>query len=202
MNNTLYSLPKLPYGHGDLAPVISEELLKIHHEKHHNSYVTSANVILEKLDKARQENKELDYKSELKSLSFNVGGHVLHSLFWENMAPKNKGGGKLGGEIEKRIEKDFGSIERFKDEFSKVAAGIEGSGWALLLHLEESDRLMCWPIEKHNVLFVPGAHILLVLDVFEHAYYLDYKNERPKFINAFWDIVNWEVVNKRFENMK
>ncbi|KKP57328.1 MAG: Superoxide dismutase [Candidatus Moranbacteria bacterium GW2011_GWF1_34_10] len=202
MNNTLYSLPKLPYGYGDLAPVISEELLKIHHEKHHNSYVTSANAILEKLDKARQENKELDHKSELKSLSFNVGGHVLHSLFWENMIPKNKDSGKLGGEIEKRIKKDFGSFERFKDEFSKVAAGIEGSGWALLIHLEEPDQLMCWPIEKHNVLFVPGAHILLVLDVFEHAYYLDYKNERAKFINAFWDIVNWEMANKRFENMK
>lgn len=202
MNSTSYSLPKLPYGHGDLAPAISKEQLMIHHEKHHNSYVMAANTILEKLNKARQENKDLDYKSELKSLSFNIGGHVLHSLFWENMTPKNKGGGKLEGKIEKRIEKDFGSFERFKDEFSKVAASIEGSGWALLVHLEESDQLMCWPIEKHNILFVPGAHILLVLDVFEHAYYLDYKNERPKFISAFWDIINWEMVNKRFENMK
>lgn len=198
MKNQFYSLPSLAYGYGELWPVMSEEQLKIHHQKHHNAYVIAANSSLEKFDKARQENTALDYKAELKSLSFNVGGHILHSMFWQNITPKNQGGGKIKGAISLKINNDFGSFERFKNEFTAAASSVEGSGWGALIYYPETDRLMCSQIEKHNFLFIPGAKILLVIDVFEHAYYLDYRNERGKFIEAFWDIVNWEEVNRRF----
>lgn len=198
MKNNFYLLPELAYGYSELTPYITEEQLKIHHQKHHNSYVVGANSILEKFDKARQENSALDYKAESKSLSFNVGGHILHSLFWKNMIPVNKGGGKIGKEISLKIKEDFGSFERFKSEFSSVALGVEGSGWGTLIYLPETNRLMCAQIEKHNLLLIPESIILLVIDVFEHAYYLDYKNDRAKFIENFWNIINWEEVNERF----
>ncbi len=200
-NNKFYSLPDLPYGDDELAPVISKEQLSIHHQKHHAAYVKGANAILERLDQARAEKIQLDLKAETKALSFNIGGHLLHSLFWENLTPVSKGGGKPEGKILEKIKEDFGDFETFKNEFGALALGIEGSGWGTLVYHKETERLLCAPIEKHNVLLTPGAEILLVLDVFEHAYYLDYQNDRAKFIEAFWNIVNWEEANKRFENI-
>jgi Fe-Mn family superoxide dismutase len=197
MENKFYLLPELTYNYDELAPYISADQLKIHHQKHHNSYVTGANAILEKFEKARQENSILDYKAESKSLSFNIGGHILHSLFWKNMTPVGRGG-KIAEEISLKIKEDFGSFERFKNEFTTTALGVEGSGWGALIYLPEINRLMAVQIEKHNLLLIPGAQILLVIDVFEHAYYLDYKNERAKFIENFWHIINWEEVNNRF----
>src|SRR3989338_6325532 len=130
MKNKLLVLPDLAYGYDELAPHMSAEQLKIHHQKHHQSYVTVANAILEKFDKARQAKQALDYKAELKSLSFNVGGHVLHSLFWENLTPAGQGGGKISGAIADKIKDDFGDFEKFKNEFNAVGANVEGSGWA------------------------------------------------------------------------
>jgi Fe-Mn family superoxide dismutase len=197
----LYSLPKLPYGYKDLEPHISEEQLQIHHEKHHQAYVTGANTILEKLDKARKEGTDLDMKATLKELSFNIGGHLLHSLFWPNMAPAGKGGGTPGGVLGDAINKEFGGFERFKKEFTLAATSVEGSGWAALSFCNQTKRLIIMQIEKHNVNIYPTYAILLDLDVWEHAYYLDYKNLRPKFVEAFWNIVNWDEVNKRFEGV-
>jgi len=196
-----YSLPDLPYGYGDLAPHMSEEQLKIHHDKHHSAYVKGANAILEKLDKSRSEGTDLDIKSTLKELSFQIGGHLLHSLFWENLAPARKGGGAPTGTLAKEIEKEFGSFERFKKEFSQAAASVEGSGWAALSYCPLTGRLIIMQIEKHNTNVYPMFTILMVIDVFEHAYYIDYKNERAKFIEAFWNIVNWAEVNKRLEDI-
>jgi Fe-Mn family superoxide dismutase len=197
----LYSLPKLPYGYKDLEPHISEEQLRIHHEKHHQAYVTGANTILEKLDKARKEGTDLDVKATLKELSFNIGGHLLHSLFWPNMAPAGKGGGTPGGVLGDAIIKEFGSFERFKKEFTLAATSVEGSGWAALTFCKQTRRPIIMQIEKHNVNIYPTYAILLDLDVWEHAYYLDYKNLRPKFVEAFWNIVNWDEVNKRLEGV-
>lgn len=197
MKKKFYVLPGLPYGHKDLEPFISEEQLRIHHEKHHDAYVKSANAILEKFDKARSEGAELDMKAELKALSFNLGGHILHSLFWENMAAPGKGGGGIEGKILDEIIAEFGSFARFKSEFSLAAASVEGSGWAALVRVPETRRLALMQIEKHNVSLVPRADILLVIDVFEHAYYLDYKNERGMFIDAFWNIIDWKKVDAR-----
>lgn len=191
----LYALPKLSYSYGDLAPHISEQQLMIHHQKHHQAYVNGANAILERLDKARQDGADVDVKATLKDFSFQIGGHVLHSLFWENLAPK--AGGAPKGKIAELISQEFGSFERFKKEFTQAAMSVEGSGWAALTFCRKTNRPIIMQIEKHNTNVYPGFSILLVLDVFEHAYYLDYKNERAKFVEAFWNIVNWDAVNKR-----
>jgi Fe-Mn family superoxide dismutase len=194
-----YVLPKLPYDYKDLIPHMSEEQLRIHHTKHHQAYVNGANAILEKLDKARKEGADLDVKSSLKELSWNIGGHLLHSLFWGNLAPPSKAGGKPSGVLNNALTKEFGSFERFKKEFTQTAVSVEGSGWSALTLCRQTGRPIIMQIEKHNTNVYPTYRILMVLDVFEHAYYIDYKNERAKFVDAFWNIVNWNEINKRLE---
>ena len=196
-----YALPQLPYGYDQLQPYISQEQLTLHHQKHHQAYVNSANAILERLDKARKEGVDFDVKATLKELSFHIGGHLLHSLFWANLAPTGKDGGKPTGTLGTAIEKEFGSFERFKKEFSLAAASVEGSGWAALTFCRQTNRPIIMQIEKHNTNVYPMFAILMVIDVWEHAYYLDYKNERAKFVDAFWNIINWDEVNKRLERI-
>ncbi|MFH1510459.1 MAG: superoxide dismutase [Candidatus Woesearchaeota archaeon] len=192
----MYALPKLGYEYSALKPFMSEEQLRIHHEKHHQAYVNGANATLEKLEKTRKEGSEVDIKSALKTLSWNISGHKLHSLFWQNLSSKT---GKLSAELETAIKKDFGSYERFKKEFTEAAASIEGSGWQCLIYEKELGKLMLMQVEKHNMNTIPGE-VLLVLDMFEHAYYIDYKNDKAKYIENFWKIVNWDALNKRFEH--
>lgn len=197
-----FSLPKLSYDYKALAPYISEEQLKIHHDKHHQAYVNGANAIFEKLDKARKEAIDIDMKATLKELSFHIGGHILHSTFWDNMAPPGKGGGKPGGAVSDVIMKEFGSFERFKKEFSQAATSVEGSGWAVLAMQQCVERPLIMQIEKHNLNVYPSFRILMVLDVWEHAYYIDYKNDRAKFVENFWNLVNWDYVNKVLKLVK
>ncbi len=202
MEQKKYTLPELPYGYGELAPFISEEQLKLHHDKHHLAYVNGANAIFDKLSAARQTNADLDLKAILKELSFHAGGHILHSKFWQNLAPARKGGGgEPSGRLMEKIKSEFGSYDRFKKEFSAAALSVEGSGWAALACSAESGGLAIMQIEKHNVNLFPEHKIILALDVWEHAYYLDYKNERAKFIEAFWRIVNWAEVQKNLEQI-
>jgi len=193
-----YTLPQLSYGYKDLEPYISEEQLRIHHQRHHQAYVNGANAILERLDKARKDGTDFDVKATLKELSFHIGGHLLHSLFWGNLAQTGKGG-KPAGALNNALEKEFGTFERFKKEFSQAAVSVEGSGWAALTFCRQTSRPIIMQIEKHNTNVYPMFRILMVLDVWEHAYYLDYKNERAKFVEAFWNIINWDEVNKRLE---
>jgi superoxide dismutase, Fe-Mn family len=198
-----FSLPKLPYDYDALAPHISEQQLKLHHDKHHQAYVNGANVAFEKIDKSHNEKSEIDVKATLKELSFNIGGHILHSAFWENMAPTGKGGGgEPGGAVADMINMGFGSFERFKKDFTMAATTVEGSGWAALAVHPCIARPLIMQIEKHNVNVYPTFNILMVLDVWEHAYYIDYKNERAKFVEAFWNIVNWDRVNKNLSFVK
>ncbi|MEM3736867.1 MAG: superoxide dismutase [Candidatus Bathyarchaeia archaeon] len=194
-----YILPQLPYGYGDLEPYISEEQLRIHHEKHHQAYVKGANAILERLERARRENTEIDVKSALKELSFNIGGHLLHSLFWKNLKRASEGSGKPGGTLGTLLEKEFVSFERFKREFTQAAISVEGSGWAALAICTQTGRPVIMQVEKHNTNIYPTFKILMIIDVFEHAYYIDYKNDRAKFVEAFWNIANWEEANRRLE---
>lgn len=197
-----YALPKLPYDYKDLEPQMSEEQLKVHHTKHHQAYVRGANAILERLERARKEGSELDLRSTLKELSFNIGGHVLHSFFWENIAPAGNGGGKPKGTLSDTIEREYGGFERFKKEFTQAATSVEGSGWAALTVCPLTKRPLMMQIEKHNTNVYPTYPILMVLDVFEHAYYIDYKNERAKFVDAFWDIVNWNEIGRRLQEVQ
>ncbi len=193
-----YSLPKLPYGYGDLAPFVSEQLLKVHHDGHHQKYVNQANALLEKLDKAREDGTMGNMKCDIQSLSFNVGGHYLHSLYWANMAPpESGGGGKPGGTIGDLIDEEYGSYERFQKEFTEVANSVESSGWAMLVMCLQTNRPLIMQVKDHNLHVIPGFRPLLALDVWEHAYYLDYKNDKARYNGSFWDVVNWDVVDRR-----
>ena len=196
-----YELPPLPYAPDALEPHISKEQLSLHHDKHHQGYVTGANANLEKLEKARQEGVDLDMKALLKELSFKIGGHVLRSLFWPGMAPAGKGGGTPGGALAELIDREWGSFDRLKSEFSKAAISTEGSGWAALAYCTITDRPMIMQIEKHSNNVFPSFPVLMVLDVWEHAYYVDYKNNRGQFVDAFWNVVNWDEVGRRAEKI-
>lgn len=198
MQNAKYALPSLDYGYNDLQPFLSEEQLTIHHQKHHQAYVNGANLILDKLDKARSENTPLDVRAVAKEFSFQAAGHVLHSLFWKNLAPTDKGGGgEPAGKLSELITEQFGSFQRFKSEFTLGALSVEGSGWMALTFCPHTSRILLVQIEKHNVNIIPNHKIILVLDVFEHAYYLDYKNDRAKYIENFWNFINWSEVDNR-----
>jgi len=194
----LYGLPELKYGYNALVPYISEELLRLHHDKHHAAYVNGSNVILQRMDSARANSADFDTKASFRELSFHIGGQTLHSLFWDNLAPAGKGGGGSPlGAIAKALDEEYGSFERFKRIFSQTAISVEGSGWAALTFCTDTDRPIVMQIEKHNINIYPAFKILMVLDVWEHAYYLDYKNDRVQFVEAFWSIVNWDEVNRR-----
>jgi Fe-Mn family superoxide dismutase len=197
-----YTLPALPYNYNALEPVISEEIMKLHHDKHHNAYVTGANAALEKLDKARKGELQIDIRAVLRDYSFNYGGHVLHSIFWPNMAPPGKGGGTPGGALGDKIKADFGGFDKFKAQFSDAAKTVEGSGWALLLYDNISDQLVLTQIEKQNFMHLAQLPILLGLDVWEHAYYLQYKNDRASYVDKWWDVASWDDANKRYEKAK
>ncbi len=151
------------------------------------------------LEKARKENIDIDVKSTLKALSFNIGGHILHSIFWTSMAPAGKGGGTPGGVLADKINAEFGSFERFKKEFTEAAFTVEGSGWAALTYCKNIDRILIMHIEKHNVNVFPNYPILVLVDVFEHAYYVDYRNDRRKYLENWWNLVNWSEVDNRLQ---
>jgi superoxide dismutase, Fe-Mn family len=205
-----FTLPKLPYEYNALAPYISEEQLKLHHDKHHQKYVNDANKLLTQMDEAMKTEATLDYwitygyvKALAKELAFNVGGHMLHTTFWENMAPSGKGGGgPPTGAIAELINSNFGSFEAFKKAFTAAATSTEGSGWAGLAVHQCIGRAFIMQIEKHNINVIPNFQIVMVIDVWEHAYYIDYKNDRAKFVDAFWNVINWDKVNKNLALVK
>lgn len=196
-----YELPPLPYGYEALEPYISREQLRIHYEIHHKGYVDGANRVLQMMDDARREGRAFDVKAALRLLSFNVGGHLLHSIYWNSMAPPPRGGGKPGGRLGDKIAEDFGSLERFKQEFTEAALTVEGSGWAALTYCRQTGRLMIMQVEKHNVNVYPMFPVLLVVDVFEHAYYVDYRNDRRRYLENWWNLVNWGYAEERYEGL-
>lgn len=188
-------LPDLPYSYSALAPVIGKDIMMLHHSRHHLSYVTGANAAMDKLEKMREGvGLEIDYKATMRDLSFHLAGHKLHSLFWTNMRKPKKDNSPAGAILEK-ITEQFGSFEAFQAEFSAAAKSVEGSGWAILV--QDGDDLHVMQLQNHNLLGATGTTPLLVLDVWEHAYYLDYKNDRGKYVDKFWDIVNWDDVASR-----
>ncbi|MFH0857055.1 MAG: superoxide dismutase [bacterium] len=191
-----YTLPPLPYGRSGLNPYISDEQLSVHYEKHHNNYVEECNKIFEEADKKRRDNLEIDMKAISKEFGFNAGGHILHSIFWKCLAPSGRGRGEPSGKIKDLIEKEFLSFEKFKKEFSAAAFKVEGSGWAAIAVCPQTQRPLIMQIEKHNFNVYPAFKIIMLLDMFEHAYYINYKNDKAKYIEGFWDFVNWEFVNR------
>lgn len=186
-----YELSPLPYAYNALEPVISAEIMQLHHDKHHAAYVAGANAALEKLEKYQNGDlPDLDVKATLRDLSFHVAGHELHELFWRTMqAPSDNN--MPTGEIAEKIEKSFGSFSAFQKLFSTTAKSVEGSGWAVLYE-NPKNGLIVLSVEKHNLNHAPGYAPILALDVWEHAYYLDYKNDRSAYVDAWWQVVNWK----------
>ncbi len=195
----VYVLPPLPYEPAALEPSIDAQTMGLHHGKHHQAYVNGLNGALAKLAEARATGDFALVKHWSREVSFNGGGHVLHTLFWSNMAPK--AGGEPQGALAQAIVRDMGSVEAFRKHFAAAATAVEGGGWAILGLEPLSGRLVVIQAEKQQDLTVWGMHPLLVLDVWEHAYYLRYQNRRADYVKAWWDVVNWADVGARFESM-
>ena len=193
-----YELPPLPYAYDALEPHIDEQTMRLHHDKHHLSYVNGLNSALEKLAAAREAGDFALVKHWSREAAFHGSGHLLHSIFWPNMAPAGSGPAEAEGDLAAQIARDFGSFEAFKAHFTAAAGAVEGSGWALLVWEPNAGQLEVLTAEKHQNLTQWGVVPLLVLDVWEHAYYLNYQNNRGAYVNAWWNVINWADVAERF----
>ncbi len=191
-----HQLPPLPYRYDALEPHISEEIMRLHHTKHHQSYVDGLNQAEKMMQKARETNQYGLLKHWEREAAFHGSGHYLHTIFWNNLTPN--GGGNPHGRLLEQIKEDFGSVERFKRHFTEAAKSVEGVGWAILVWAPRPGRLEILHTEKHQFMTQWDTIPLLVLDVWEHAYYLQYKNDRSAYIESFWKIVNWRDVEERF----
>jgi superoxide dismutase, Fe-Mn family len=195
-----YTLPELPYDYAALEPHISGEIMELHHDKHHATYVKGANAALEALAQAREED-DFDAITRLqKDLAFHVSGHVLHSVFWTNLSAD--GGGPPDGAVTDQLERDFGGFERFKAHMTKAANTVQGSGWALASWEPFAGRVIIQQVHDHQGNHGQGTEPLLAFDAWEHAYYLQYKNVKADFFDALWKIVNWADVNDRLKEAR
>ncbi len=195
-----HELPDLPYAYDALEPYYEERTLRLHHDAHHKAYVDGLNKAEAKLVEARENNDFSLVKHWERELAFHGSGHILHSIFWTNMKPE--GGGPAEGAVAQQIKADFRGFPAFKEQFTAAAAAVEGSGWTLLCWNPQFDKLEILTSEKHQNLTQWGAIPLLVLDLWEHAYYLQYQNKKAAFIEAWWNLVNWEDVNARLDEAK
>ncbi|KAL7624691.1 Superoxide dismutase [Mn], mitochondrial [Parahypoxylon ruwenzoriense] len=193
------TLPDLSYDYGALEPYISGKIMELHHKGHHQAYVNGLNSALEAIEEAKAKGDEIQAAAVAPLLNFNGGGHKNHSLFWENLAPNNKGGGgEPEGALKSAIEKDFGSFDTLKKQVNTVLAGIQGSGWAWLVKDKATGTLQI--VTRPNQDPVIGNHIpLLGIDAWEHAYYLQYQNRKVEYFSAIWNVINWGTVAKRLE---
>jgi Fe-Mn family superoxide dismutase len=191
-----YVLPDLPYDYPALEPHVSGEIMELHHDKHHRAYVEGANRAIEKLMEVRRRG---DYESVApleRAMAFNVSGHVLHSIFWQNMSPD--GGGEPAGDLAGAIERDFGDFQSFKKQINQAASTIMGSGWGALVWDPVIRRLGTTQIYDHQSNVTQGGIPLLVMDAWEHAYYLQYRSEKARFFEALWNVWNWDDVANRY----
>lgn len=191
-----YQLPDLPYDAAALEPHISGQIIELHHDKHHATYVSGANTTLEKLEAARASGDFGAIVGLEKTLAFNLSGHVLHSLYWNNMSPD--GGDKPEGELAAAIDEFFGSFDGFRKQLTQATTTVQGSGWGALMWDPLGKRLYTAQIYDHQDNIGQGSTPLLVIDIWEHAFYLQYKNVKADYVEAFWNIVNWNDVAQRF----
>lgn len=200
---TKHVLPNLPYGYSELEPFIDAMTMELHHSKHHKAYVDGLNKAEAELAKARISGDFSLIQHWSKQCAFHGGGHALHSLFWQCMAPQSKGGGTMDASpILNAINASFGSFEQFKKQFTAAAIAVEGSGWALLHYRKDDGALIILQAENQHKLSSWNTVPILGIDVWEHAYYLKYQNKRADYVNAWWNIVNWKAVNAFYEQAK
>ncbi|WP_018296896.1 superoxide dismutase [Corynebacterium lubricantis] len=197
----VYELPELDYAYDALEPHISAEIMELHHSKHHANYVGGANAALEALEAERNGDANADKIRALsKNLAFNLGGHSNHSIFWKNLSPN--GGGEPTGELAEAINQDFGSFEKFQAHFNAVALGLQGSGWAVLGYDHVAGRLIIEQMTDQQGNISANFTPLLMLDMWEHAFYLQYKNVKADYVKAVWNVFNWEDVATRYAEAK
>ncbi|MCL2786928.1 MAG: superoxide dismutase [Micrococcales bacterium] len=192
---TTYTLPDLPYDYSALEPHISGRIMELHHDKHHAAYVAGANQALAQLAEAEAAGTYATVNMLQKNLAFNLAGHVNHTIFWTNLSPE--GGGDPAGALGDEIAGTFGSAQALRAHFSAVALGIQGSGWAMLAWEPLGRRLIIEQVYDHQSNLPSAAVPILLLDMWEHAFYLDYLNVKADYVKAFWNIVNWENVAVR-----
>lgn len=194
-----YSLPPLPYDYADLEPHIDAQTMKLHHDVHHAGYVQHANAAIAELEGIRRVGGELIQQvgTVTDKLAFNLSGHLLHSVFWSSMTRDGGGDPREDSEIARLIQRDFGSFATFYGHFQAAAQQVQGSGWGILAFEPSAQRLLVLQAEKHQNLSVWGAVPLLVIDVWEHAYYLKYQNKRSSYIKAFMQVTNWDSADER-----
>lgn len=192
-----HELPELPYPGDALEPYLGEQTLRIHHDRHHQGYVDALNEAETAIERAREANDLSRARSICDALAFNYSGHLFHSIYWQCMSPD--GGGDPTGPLAQQINRDFGSVAGFRAHFVAAANAVQASGWAVLAWQPLGQRLVVLQAEKHQDLAEWGVTPLLVLDVWEHAYYLDYQNERPRFTEGFFEVINWDYAGRRFE---
>lgn len=197
-DKTSYQLPDLPYDYNALEPVISTEIMKLHHGGHHKAYVTNLNVALEKYHEAETRGDVAAMIPLQAAIKFNGGGHINHSIFWSILAPVSQAGQGPSGDLAKMIDRDFGSFDAFKEKFNAATIGIQGSGWGWLGYNKNLKRLEIATCANQDPLSTQGLIPLLGVDVWEHAYYLQYKNVRADYVKAIWQIFNWKNIEDRF----
>jgi len=191
-------LPDLPYDYNALEPVISAEIMRLHHQKHHQAYVTGFNKAMEQLNSTSDPQTIVALQS---AINFNGGGHVNHAIFWQNLAPPKEGGGEPPeGNLASAIESEFGSLDKLIAKMSTTGAGVQGSGWVWLGLIKDMKRLTVETTANQDPLASKGLIPLLGIDVWEHAYYLQYKNVRPDYLKNVWKVVNWRDVAKRYDS--
>ena len=194
-----YTLPELPYDYAALEPHISGKIMQLHHDKHHQAYVTGANTALEQLGEARESGNFGAVNKLEKDLAFHLGGHVNHSIFWTNLGPDTK---VPEGELAAAIDEFFGSFSTFQAQFAAVANGIQGSGWSVLAWDQVGQKLVTFQLFDQQANVPLGVVPIFMLDMWEHAFYLDYLNVKADYVKAVWNIVDWENVAARFANAK
>ena len=194
-----YQLPDLPYDYSALKPAISPKLLELHHSKHHAAYVKGANETLDKLASARDSDDFTQIGALSKALAFHVSGHVLHSLFWTCMSPDAQ---PPSGQLQQAIESDFGSLDKLQKQMNAAIAQLQGSGWAALAWEPVAKKLIVEQVYDHQSNVAENTDLVLVIDGWEHAFYLDYLNDKAAWTEAFWDVVDWKSAGTRFDALK
>ena len=194
-----YTLPELTYDYSALEPYISGTIMELHHDKHHATYVKGANAALEKLAAARDANDFGSINQLQKDLAFDLAGHVNHTVFWKNLSPDS---GRPEGELAAAIDEFFGSFEQFQAQFTAAALGIQGSGWVVLAWESLGGKLIVEQLYDHQGNLAAATVPVLLLDMWEHAFYLDYKNVKADYVKAYWNVVNWADVAGRFADAR
>jgi Fe-Mn family superoxide dismutase len=197
---TRYQLPSLAYDYGALEPHVAGRIMELHHGKHHAAYVEKANATLDAIAEARDRNDFAAIAPLERALSFHLSGHVLHSLFWSNLSPD--GGGKPTGDLAAAITDGFGSFDRFRAQMIATAATVTGSGWAALVWEPTGQRLVATQVHDHQSDLIQGSEPIMVIDAWEHAYYLQYENRKKEFFEALWNVWSWDDIAARLEHAR